>query len=273
MGHEPESRLQGMFREYLDKNRSELHDTYEKSFSLYRRADRLLLEIMDNIHPTNDEPEEATTAHRCRVLCLRFYKAMRAAFLLIENDCTVDAFSAVRNMLECCLTLAFLLKDEEQFFEVISDDVALSLDGIYRYLTKTYIFEELGKDGKTNISRHILEFGKTKKKGAKRADAGTFYNETKEERNSQFLYLVYKFISNVYSHISPRSLSIDIEDNDGRLRYGGISRQEMDNFTSNALQAFFVFSQRLDARFLNNKHEAELADILNAQADIVEKKA
>lgn len=273
MGHEPESRLQGLVREYLDKNRAELHDTYEKSFALYRRADRLLLEIMDNICPTKDEQEEATTAHRCRVLCLRFYKAMRAAFLLIENDCTVDAYSCLRNMLECCLALAFLLKDEEQFFEVISDDVALSLDGIYRYLTKTYMFEELEREGKANINRKISEFGNTKKKGIKRADAGTFFNETKEERHSQFLYLVYKFISNVYSHISPRSLSIDIKDNDGRLRYGGISRQEMDNFTSYAIQAFFVFSQRLDTRFLNDRHEEELLDILESMRDCTKREA
>lgn len=272
MGHEPESRLQGMFREYLDNNRSELHDTYEKSFSLYRRADRLLLEIMDNIHPTNDEPEEATTAHRCRVLCLRFYKAMRAAFLLIENDCTVDAFSAVRNMLECCLALACILKDEKAFFEIIDDDLFKSREGIFRHVDKTSLVGDLNASSKETLRINRNKFRELKESGKtfKQAGASVFYELVKDVPDSEYVYFVYRCISNMYSHISAHSLSIDIKDDEGRLRYGGIDKKEMDTFTHYAIEAFIVFVTFLDTRFGNNRHQSEVNNIFSSMADLVE---
>lgn len=269
MGHEPESQLQGLFREYQEKNKAELHVSYEKAFALFRKADRLLLAIMDEIHPTNDEQAEATTAHRCEVLCLRFYKAMRSAYLLIENDCTVDAFSSVRNMMECYLALSSLLKDEKVFFEVIKDDLFKAREGIFKHVDTTGLRNDLDEESKEILQTKREEYRTLKENGKtfNQLSAYKFYCLTKDESDSEYIYFLYRYISNMFSHISSHSLSVDIKDNDGRLRYGGITRKEMNAFITYAIKTFFLFGRRLDKRFLNDKYKTELLDMQSGLID------
>lgn len=271
MGHEPETPSQGLIRRYLDKNRADLHATYSKSFALYRRADQVLSEILNDLQMVEVKEDENTTIQRSCVLCLRFYKAMRAALLLIENDCLVDAFTCIRNMQECYLALAFLLKDEAQFMEVIEADLKTSREGIHKHLEVAKMLRHLTPEAKKTLHRQRKEFEATKaeRKGISRADANSFYEQTKDSDDSAYIYFLYKYISNAYAHISSRSLSVNINKDNGELNYEGANAQDMNAFITYAINTFFVFCRLLDARFLGDRYKARLMEIQLDLADCI----
>lgn len=260
MEHEPESPLQGLSTQSLEEHRARLQVTYEKSFALFRRADRVLLEIMADIQPLEIEQETAIS-DVCLVICLRLYKAMRSAVILIDNDSTVDAFTCVRNMMECYLALASLLKDPMAFHERIDDDMLTAREGLFKHVDNSGLVTTLDDDTKAIVRRKRDEYQQLKKQGLKKFGAYDLYQLTNDEVLSEKIYFLYRYVSNKFSHISSHSLGVDIKDKDGGMRWSGITRLEMKLFTKYTINTFLAFSRRLDARFLGDRYKARLMEI------------
>lgn len=170
-------------------------------------------------------------------------------------------------MQECYLALACLLKDEKYFIEIGEDDRVKFNDAMLKHIEKSSFLNGTYKEAKEKIEpakeRIKKEINSLNTK--ERTDAKTFYKKTSDEWQSDIIYLNYRYISNIYGHISHNSLSHHVikTETGWATQLRGITASEIRSAVKYIIDTSIIFGNRIDSKFFSGKYNKNLEFIIN----------
>lgn len=251
---------QGFLSDEVKNEKWKVEKYYEKEFSICNRLNILLMEMTKELNPDKSRKELLSN-----MLTMRFCQSLQSVVILLGHAINSDSHSIIRNMLECYLALACLLKDEEFFVSINEyDEMRFKLDMIL-FIEKNSHIKELYKQKKSDLNDAKKSLSKMLDNVPRKEKpmASVFYKKTKDEPQSQRAYLDYKSLSNTHCHISTNSFLQNYKkDNDkSYVHYRGIYITEMHSIIKKLVDVCVFFAMRLDEKFFHNKYNSKLESI------------
>nr|WP_128081135.1 DUF5677 domain-containing protein [Acetobacter persici] len=259
MSHSSENKstfeTEGFISDYVEEHRSDLKYIYNEEFDILRKTNRLLQNIISSLDPNNSRIEKISN-----ILGVRFCQSLQSSIILISYGVNSDSYSIIRNMQECYLALACAIKDEEYFINISNDDRVKFSNSMIKHIENSSYLKDIyeGVQEKIDEINSRIQSQLKSLNTKKRTDAGTFYDFTQDEWQSDTVYLNYRFISNTHCHISENSLSNHISESGSRIVWRSIKENEIYSAVKYIVDTSVIFGNRLDELFFNKKYAEQL---------------
>ncbi|WP_395495221.1 DUF5677 domain-containing protein [Acetobacter sp. KSO5] len=233
---------------------------YEEEFEILSKLNIILMEMFGELNANNSRKERLA-----KLLTIRFCQSLQACSILLRHGLNSEFFLIIRNLQECYLALACLLKDESYFCEISSyDETRFKKTGMSSIEKNVYNNKKpdyLNK--KFNTQRKYLADEQKKLQDKDKPTAGIFFKKTEQEEESQLAYLYYTFLSNTKCHISVNSLGdyYNIKGDEKSITFRMINSDEICSGVEEIVRVCGFFALKLDVSFLNRKHESHINEI------------
>ena len=112
-------RERGFLSDDVEKEKIKITKQHEKEFEILDKLNIVLMGILGELNANNSRKERLAN-----LLTIRFCQSLQVCSILLRHGVNSEFFLIIRNLQECYLALACLLKDESYFCEICSYDEA-----------------------------------------------------------------------------------------------------------------------------------------------------
>ncbi|QHC35126.1 DUF5677 domain-containing protein [Komagataeibacter xylinus] len=253
----------GFLSDEVEEEKWKIKKHYEKEFVALYELNTFLMDVCRDLHPSNSRKELISN-----IIAIRFCQSFQSSVILLNYAINADSYSIIRNMQECYLALACLLKDEDFFIKIGDYDETKFKKEMILFMERNAFFDTITKGLEKKFNKLKSDLDKTLNDFdiKSKTCASVFYDKTKDEPQSQSIYYDYKMISNTKCHISVNSFlnNFEIKDGNSYIKFRGINIDEMQSSVKRIIDVCTFFILRLDDAFLNKKYGEKVVPIAEA---------